>query len=183
MYGFAAGTPWAEREYAASVRSGAISPAGTKATISIVLAVGSGSAARSSSPIGIMTPSASSYAFPFSAGATSRPAVSAPVTGEEVEARAAPADLAFPRGDIAPRLERYGDLLGPLFDAGRAGDVPRVAGAEGTGGRTGREARVPPRARAAGGRSCSRRPWRCCGRGRRAGFPRRRRRRGSSGTP
>ncbi|MFE5796029.1 hypothetical protein ACFQ8C_26110 [Streptomyces sp. NPDC056503] len=43
------------------------------------------------------------------------------VAREEVEACVAPA---FPRGDIAPRLERYGELLGPLFDSGRAGEVP-----------------------------------------------------------
>lgn len=53
-----------------------MSPAGTKATISIVFAVGSGSAARSSSVIGIMVPSASSYALPISAWETSSPSSS-----------------------------------------------------------------------------------------------------------
>ncbi|MFB7822007.1 non-homologous end-joining DNA ligase [Streptomyces hydrogenans] len=67
---------------------------------------------------------AKTTATPYTLRAHERPAVSAPVTWEEVEACAAPADLAFLMGDIAPRLERYGELLGPLFDAGRAGDVP-----------------------------------------------------------
>ncbi|MFJ3092687.1 non-homologous end-joining DNA ligase LigD [Streptomyces hydrogenans] len=67
---------------------------------------------------------AKTTATPYTLRARERPAVSAPVTWEEVEACAAPADLAFLMGDIAPRLERYGELLGPLFDAGRAGDVP-----------------------------------------------------------
>ncbi|GGR33321.1 non-homologous end-joining DNA ligase LigD [Streptomyces roseolus] len=60
-------------------------------------------------------------AAPCARRARARPTVSAPVTWEEVEACAAPAGLVFVRGDIAPRLERYGELLGPLFGAGRAG--------------------------------------------------------------
>lgn len=50
--------------------------AGTKATISIVLAVGSGSEPRSSSVIGIIEPSASSYALPMSEAVTSSPSSS-----------------------------------------------------------------------------------------------------------
>lgn len=44
---------------------------GTNPTMSIVFAVGSGSWARSSSVIGIIEPSASSYALPISAEVTS----------------------------------------------------------------------------------------------------------------
>lgn len=55
-----------------SIWSGSIRSAGTNATISIVLAVGIGSAASSSSVIGISVPSASSYALPISPVVTSR---------------------------------------------------------------------------------------------------------------
>ncbi|MFB7451142.1 hypothetical protein [Streptomyces sp. NPDC056194] len=54
----------------------------------------------------------------------SRPSVSAPVAWEKVEGCASPEDLALLMGDIAPRLERHGDLMEPLFEPGRAGAVP-----------------------------------------------------------
>jgi hypothetical protein len=46
--------------------------AGMNPTMSIVLAVGRGSAARSSSVIGMIVPSGSSYPLPISSDATSR---------------------------------------------------------------------------------------------------------------
>ncbi|WP_405998493.1 non-homologous end-joining DNA ligase [Streptomyces sp. NBC_00829] len=60
-------------------------------------------------------------ATPYTLRARTEPTVSAPLTWEEVEARQ---NLVFRIGDIAPRLERYGDLLGPLGDPGRAGRLP-----------------------------------------------------------
>lgn len=63
-------------------------------------------------------------ATPYTLRARAEPTVSAPVSWEEVEAAGSPADLVFRIDDIAPRLERYGDLLGPLFDPGRAGPLP-----------------------------------------------------------
>ncbi|MGW4743969.1 non-homologous end-joining DNA ligase [Streptomyces sp. NPDC004290] len=92
---------------------------------------------------------AKTTATPYTLRARARPTVSAPVTWEEVEACAALADergrggrggrgggpgdpgtdgagpgLVLSMGDIAPRLEQYGDLLAPLFAPERAGDVP-----------------------------------------------------------
>ena len=63
-------------------------------------------------------------ATPYTLRARTEPTVSAPVSWEEVEEAGSPADLVFRIDDIAPRLERYGDLLGPLFDPGRAGPLP-----------------------------------------------------------
>lgn len=59
-----------------SIWSGSIRSAGTKATISIVRAVGIGREARSSSVMGIIVPSASSYALPISDDVTSRSSTS-----------------------------------------------------------------------------------------------------------
>ncbi|MEU6659571.1 non-homologous end-joining DNA ligase [Streptomyces sp. NPDC046821] len=67
---------------------------------------------------------AKTTATPYTLRAQPEPTVSAPVTWEEVEACADARELTFLADDIAPRLERYGDLLGPLFDPGRAGRVP-----------------------------------------------------------
>ncbi|MFI5802220.1 non-homologous end-joining DNA ligase [Streptomyces sp. NPDC051561] len=57
------------------------------------------------------------------------PTVSTPVTWEEVaEGRSGAAggdSLVFRAQDIAVRLERYGDLLGPLLNLNRAGRLPR----------------------------------------------------------
>ncbi|MFI5966220.1 non-homologous end-joining DNA ligase [Streptomyces asoensis] len=63
-------------------------------------------------------------AAPYTLRARAEPAVSAPVTWDEV-ARCRSADpLAFLAADIAPRLQDHGDLLAPLLDADRAGSVP-----------------------------------------------------------
>ncbi|MGW2203088.1 non-homologous end-joining DNA ligase [Streptomyces sp. NPDC001774] len=67
---------------------------------------------------------AKTTATPYTLRARPRPTVSAPVTWEEVEACDAPERLVLMMDDIAPRLERYGDLLGPLFDPDRAGALP-----------------------------------------------------------
>ncbi|MFI6687056.1 non-homologous end-joining DNA ligase [Streptomyces sp. NPDC050485] len=67
---------------------------------------------------------AKTTATPYTVRAKERPTVSAPVSWQEVESCAAPADLTFLIGDIGPRLERDGDLLGPLVDLDRAGRLP-----------------------------------------------------------
>ncbi|MFG2750029.1 non-homologous end-joining DNA ligase [Streptomyces xanthophaeus] len=67
---------------------------------------------------------AKTTAAPYTLRARTRPTVSAPVSWAEVEACRDPADLVFLAGDIAPRLDRDGDLFGPLTDPGRAGRLP-----------------------------------------------------------
>ncbi|WP_405857585.1 non-homologous end-joining DNA ligase [Streptomyces sp. NBC_00090] len=71
---------------------------------------------------------AKTTATPYTLRARARPTVSAPVTWDEVERCAAPTadpeDLVLLMDDIAPRLERYGELLAPLFAPERAGSVP-----------------------------------------------------------
>ncbi|MFF9014791.1 non-homologous end-joining DNA ligase [Streptomyces sp. NPDC014870] len=67
---------------------------------------------------------AKTTATPYTLRARPLPAVSAPVTWEEVEACDAPERLVLLMDDIAPRLERYGELLGPLLDPARAGALP-----------------------------------------------------------
>ncbi|MEV6958712.1 non-homologous end-joining DNA ligase [Streptomyces sp. NPDC051207] len=62
-------------------------------------------------------------ATPYTLRARAEPLVSAPVTWEEVEACGDPAQLAFLARDVPPRLQDYGDLMAPLFDADRAGSV------------------------------------------------------------
>ncbi|MYU33540.1 ATP-dependent DNA ligase [Streptomyces sp. SID8358] len=69
---------------------------------------------------------AKTTAAPYTLRAKDSPTVSAPVTWEEVEACADPADLVFLAGDMAARLERYGDLLGPLTGPGPARPLPGV---------------------------------------------------------
>ncbi|MGW6461087.1 non-homologous end-joining DNA ligase [Streptomyces sp. NPDC055078] len=64
---------------------------------------------------------AKTTAAPYTLRARAEPAVSAPVTWEEIDARQR---LAFRLDDIALRLERYGDLLAPLTDPGRARPLP-----------------------------------------------------------
>ncbi|MET9669739.1 non-homologous end-joining DNA ligase [Streptomyces sp. NPDC006475] len=64
---------------------------------------------------------AKTTAAPYTLRARAEPTVSAPVTWEEVEARH---ELTFRMGDIAARLERYGDLLAPLTDPGQARPLP-----------------------------------------------------------
>lgn len=67
---------------------------------------------------------AKTTAAPYTLRAKDSPAVSAPVTWEEIEACAAPAELVFLAGDMAARLELHGDLLGPLTDPGQACPLP-----------------------------------------------------------
>ncbi|MFC9792351.1 non-homologous end-joining DNA ligase [Streptomyces sp. NPDC057695] len=71
---------------------------------------------------------AKTTATPYTLRARPLPMVSAPVTWEEVEdcaeEAADPGSLVHLMDDIAPRLERYGDLLAPLFAPERAGEVP-----------------------------------------------------------
>ncbi|MER7622734.1 non-homologous end-joining DNA ligase [Streptomyces sp. NPDC126503] len=67
---------------------------------------------------------AKTTATPYTLRARALPAVSAPVTWEEVEGCRSPGDLVLLMDDIAPRLERYGELLAPLFAPERAGSVP-----------------------------------------------------------
>jgi len=63
-------------------------------------------------------------ATPYTLRARPEPGVSTPVTWDEVGSCARPAQLRFLAPDIAPRLQRYGDLLAPLFDPGRVGPLP-----------------------------------------------------------
>ncbi|MFC9747663.1 non-homologous end-joining DNA ligase [Streptomyces niveus] len=67
---------------------------------------------------------AKTTAAPYTVRARTEPTVSAPVSWEEVAGCTAPEDLVFRVGDIAGRLERYGDLLGPLINLNRAGRLP-----------------------------------------------------------
>ncbi|MFI6418707.1 non-homologous end-joining DNA ligase [Streptomyces sp. NPDC050842] len=71
---------------------------------------------------------AKTTATPYTLRARALPAVSAPVTWEEVADCATPATdpekLVLLMDDIAPRLERYGELMAPLFAPERAGGVP-----------------------------------------------------------
>jgi bifunctional non-homologous end joining protein LigD len=59
-------------------------------------------------------------AVPYTPRARPEPTVSTPVTWAEVAA----GRLDFRIEDLPARLERYGDLLAPLLNAGRAGRVP-----------------------------------------------------------
>ncbi|MFI7339525.1 non-homologous end-joining DNA ligase [Streptomyces sp. NPDC050085] len=67
---------------------------------------------------------AKTTASPYTLRARPEPTVSAPVTWEEVESCEHASDLVFLADDIAPRLQRYGDLLGPLINLNRAGRLP-----------------------------------------------------------
>ncbi|WP_328620303.1 non-homologous end-joining DNA ligase [Streptomyces sp. NBC_00354] len=71
---------------------------------------------------------AKTTAAPYTLRARARPTVSAPVSWEEVAACRTPSDLVFLADDIPPRLERDGDLFGPLTDPDRAHRLPRTAG-------------------------------------------------------
>ncbi|GAA3151955.1 non-homologous end-joining DNA ligase [Streptomyces rectiviolaceus] len=71
---------------------------------------------------------AKTTATPYTLRARQEPTVSTPVTWEEVEGvkeRGDPADLVFLAADIAPRLQRHGDLLAPLTDPDQARPLPR----------------------------------------------------------
>ncbi|GGJ75760.1 ATP-dependent DNA ligase [Streptomyces camponoticapitis] len=67
---------------------------------------------------------AKTTAAPYTVRARTEPTVSTPVSWEEVGNCSAPEELVFRVGDIAGRLERYGDLLGPLINLNRAGRLP-----------------------------------------------------------
>lgn len=58
---------------------------------------------------------AKTTATPYTLRARSAPTVSAPVTWDELEAAEAADELVFLATDMADRLHRHGDLLGPLF--------------------------------------------------------------------
>ncbi|MBT2389537.1 non-homologous end-joining DNA ligase [Streptomyces sp. ISL-1] len=64
---------------------------------------------------------AKTTAAPYTLRARTEPTVSTPVTWEEIEAHQ---NLVFRIGDIAPRLDRHGDLLEPLIDLSGAGRLP-----------------------------------------------------------
>ena len=63
-------------------------------------------------------------AAPYTMRARTEPAVSTPVTWEEVAACRRAEQLVFRAGDLGPRVQDYGDLLAPLFDRRRAAPVP-----------------------------------------------------------
>ncbi|WP_405750331.1 non-homologous end-joining DNA ligase [Streptomyces sp. NBC_00012] len=67
---------------------------------------------------------AKTTATPYTLRARPEPTVSAPVTWAEIEQCRTPGELVFPLGAMRARLERYGDLLGPLADPDRAGRLP-----------------------------------------------------------
>lgn len=67
---------------------------------------------------------AKTTATPYTLRARPEPTVSTPVTWAEVEACADAADLVFHAGDIAERLRRHGDLLGPLLNPNHARPLP-----------------------------------------------------------
>ncbi|MFH8366104.1 non-homologous end-joining DNA ligase [Streptomyces sp. NPDC018031] len=67
---------------------------------------------------------AKTTAAPYTPRAQPTPTVSTPVTWDEVESCDAPERLGFRIEDIPARLDRYGDLLGPLFDPGHAAPLP-----------------------------------------------------------
>jgi bifunctional non-homologous end joining protein LigD len=68
---------------------------------------------------------AKTTAAPYTLRARAEPTVSAPVTWDEVASCAYADELVFRADDIAARLRRYGDLLGPLINLDRAGRIPR----------------------------------------------------------
>ncbi|MGW2279658.1 non-homologous end-joining DNA ligase [Streptomyces sp. NPDC001770] len=76
---------------------------------------------------------AKTTATPYTLRARPEPAVSAPVTWEEIEACGAPEELVFLAGDMAARLETYGDLLGPLINPNRARPLPAGRGGRRSG--------------------------------------------------
>jgi bifunctional non-homologous end joining protein LigD len=69
---------------------------------------------------------AKTTAAPYTLRARPEPTVSTPVTWEEIERCTDAEQLVFRLADIAGRLERYGDLLGPLTDPEGAGRLPRA---------------------------------------------------------
>ncbi|MGW7050784.1 non-homologous end-joining DNA ligase [Streptomyces sp. NPDC054887] len=70
---------------------------------------------------------AKTTATPYTLRAKAEPTVSAPVTWDEVEdGRKRPLRLVFRAADIGVRLERYGDLLGPLNDPDHCHPLPKA---------------------------------------------------------
>ncbi|MEV7614947.1 non-homologous end-joining DNA ligase [Streptomyces sp. NPDC089799] len=67
---------------------------------------------------------AKTTAAPYTLRARALPAVSAPVSWDEVAGCRAPGDLVFLADDIAPRLARDGDLYAALVDPGLARPLP-----------------------------------------------------------
>ncbi|PRH80875.1 ATP-dependent DNA ligase [Streptomyces solincola] len=67
---------------------------------------------------------AKTTAAPYTLRARTLPAVSAPVTWEEVDACRDARELVFLPGDMPARLREHGDLLAPLLDPERAGPLP-----------------------------------------------------------
>jgi bifunctional non-homologous end joining protein LigD len=63
-------------------------------------------------------------ATPYTLRARPVPTVSAPVTWEEVEACAAPQELAFGAADVVGRVREHGDLLAELCEPDSAGRLP-----------------------------------------------------------
>ncbi|MFD5254030.1 non-homologous end-joining DNA ligase [Streptomyces bobili] len=63
-------------------------------------------------------------ATPYTLRARPEPTVSAPVTWEEVEACAAPEELAFGAEDVVGRVREHGDLLAALCEPDSAGRLP-----------------------------------------------------------
>ncbi|MFG2649301.1 non-homologous end-joining DNA ligase [Streptomyces sp. NPDC048436] len=70
---------------------------------------------------------AKTTATPYTLRARQEPTASTPVTWAEVEECGSAAQLVFLADDIAPRLQRHGDLLSPLNDPNRARPLPRKA--------------------------------------------------------
>ncbi|MEE1757216.1 non-homologous end-joining DNA ligase [Streptomyces sp. SP18CS02] len=67
---------------------------------------------------------AKTTAAPYTLRARREPTASTPVTWDEVEECDDPDLMVFRLGDLAPRLQRYGDLLAPLLAPDRAGRLP-----------------------------------------------------------
>ncbi|MEV6405220.1 MULTISPECIES: non-homologous end-joining DNA ligase [Streptomyces] len=63
-------------------------------------------------------------ATPYTLRARPEPTVSAPVTWEEVEACAAPEELAFGAEDVVGRVREHGDLIAALCEPDSAGRLP-----------------------------------------------------------
>ncbi|ATL30465.1 non-homologous end-joining DNA ligase [Streptomyces formicae] len=70
---------------------------------------------------------AKTTATPYTLRARPEPTVSTPVTWAEIEECDDQEQLVFRADDIAPRLRRYGDLLGPLINLNRARPLPARA--------------------------------------------------------
>ncbi|MEU0692240.1 non-homologous end-joining DNA ligase [Streptomyces uncialis] len=67
---------------------------------------------------------AKTTATPYTLRAQPEPTVSAPLTWDEVAGCGTPEELVVRAGEVAGRLERYGDLLAPLYEQGRAEELP-----------------------------------------------------------